>query len=44
MVESCEDNEIAFLVKVFIFDTIAHFNSFIARPLYCGLRLIGDPS
>jgi len=44
MVEAGEDNETAFLVKVFIFDKIAHCNSFIASVLYCGLRLIGDPS
>jgi hypothetical protein len=44
MVEAGEDNESAFTVKVFIFDRLAHCNSFIASALYRGLRLIGDPS
>jgi hypothetical protein len=44
MVDACEDNEIAFPIKVYIFDKIAHCNNFIASALYRGLRLIGASS
>jgi hypothetical protein len=44
MVGAGEDNEIAFPIKVFIFDKLAHCNNFIASALYRGLRLIGESS
>ena len=44
MVEACEDNEIAFRIKVFIFDKLAHCNYFIAPALDRGLRLLGKSS
>jgi hypothetical protein len=44
MVEAGEDNEIAFPIKFFIFDKLAHCNNFIASALYRGLRLIGESS
>jgi hypothetical protein len=44
MVAAREDDEIAFPVKVFAFDELAHCNRFIASALYCELRLIGGPS
>jgi len=44
MVEAGEDNEIAFPIKVFIFDKLAHCNNFIASALYCGLCLVGESS
>jgi hypothetical protein len=44
MVDAGEDDEIAFPIKVFAFDKLAHCNNFIASALYCGLPLIGDSS
>jgi hypothetical protein len=44
MVEAGEDNEIVFPIKVFIFDKLAHCDSFIASASYRRLRLIGNPS
>jgi hypothetical protein len=44
MMAAGEDDEIAFPIKVLIFDKLAHCNSFIAAALYRGFRLIGDPS
>jgi hypothetical protein len=34
MVETGEDNEVAFPVKFFIFDKIGHFDNFIASAWY----------
>jgi hypothetical protein len=44
MVEAGEDNEIAFPIKVLIFDKLAHCYNFIASVPYRGSRLIGESS
>lgn len=36
MVEAGEDNEIAFAIKVFTFDELAHFDIYAASALYYG--------
>src|SRR5262249_58157240 len=44
MIEACEDNEIAFPVKVFIFDKLVHRDSFITSSFHCCWCLTSDSS